>query len=160
MGKWKSQFEQPQTVDYRRRVLDIRELQSIFPSCGNKDLIILGDFSQSCDHSYRLTSHLNFFPKRSGVWRGTLQEVLPFYLEQFVPDICTVTKPNQTRTLPPEVTLCRDQLNKQVKVQYGERMRNETQEFREKRGSGDQHCSKVKVLKLNPSQLYYTFSHE
>ena len=29
----------------------------------------------------------------------------------------------------------------------------------EKRESGDQHGSKVKV-KLNPSQLYYTFSHE
>ena len=46
------------------------------------------------------------------------------------------------------------------KAWYGERMRNETQEFIEKRGSGDQHRSKVKVLKLNPSQLYYTFSHE
>ena len=43
---------------------------------------------------------------------------------------------------------------------HSERMRNETQKFREKRGSGDQHRSKVKVLKLNPSQLYYTFSCE
>ena len=43
---------------------------------------------------------------------------------------------------------------------HSERMRNEPQEFREKQGSGDQHCSKVKVLKLNPSQLYYTFSRE
>ena len=39
------------------------------------------------------------------------------------------------------------------KARYGERMRNETQEFREKRGSGDQHRSKVKMPKLNPSQL-------
>ena len=34
------------------------------------------------------------------------------------------------------------------------------QEFSEKWGSGNQHCSKVTALKLNPSQLYYTFSHE
>ena len=40
------------------------------------------------------------------------------------------------------------------------RMRNKTQEFSEKRGFGDQHCSKVKVLKLNPSQLYYAFKCE
>ena len=46
------------------------------------------------------------------------------------------------------------------KVQYGERMRNETQEFREKWGSGYQHCSKVKVPKLNPGQLYCTLSCE
>ena len=45
------------------------------------------------------------------------------------------------------------------KARYGERMRNKTQGFREKRGSGDQHHSKVKVPKLNPSQLHYTFSH-
>ena len=47
-----------------------------------------------------------------------------------------------------------------LKVWYDERMKNETQEFREKRGSGNQHLFKVKVPKLNPSQLYYTFSHE
>jgi len=49
-----------------------------------------------------------------------------------------------------------------LKVQYGKRMRNKTQEFGEKRGSGDQlhHHSKVKVPKLNPNQLYYYFSHE
>ena len=47
-----------------------------------------------------------------------------------------------------------------LKVPYGERMRNKTQEFREKWGSRDQHPSTVKVQKLNPSQLYYTFSHE
>ena len=35
-----------------------------------------------------------------------------------------------------------------------------TQEFSEKQRSGDQHSSKVKVPKLNPSQLCYTFSHE
>ena len=46
------------------------------------------------------------------------------------------------------------------KTWYSERMRNKTQEFREKQGSGDQHCSKVKGTKLNPSQLYYTSSHE
>ena len=46
------------------------------------------------------------------------------------------------------------------KVGYGKRMRNETQEFREKQGSGGQHRSKVKVPKLNPSQLYYTFLNE
>uniref|UniRef100_A0A8C2XWP0 60S ribosomal protein L37a n=1 Tax=Capra hircus TaxID=9925 RepID=A0A8C2XWP0_CAPHI len=33
-------------------------------------------------------------------------------------------------------------------------------EFIEKRGSGDQHRSKVKGPKLNPSQLYYTSSCE
>ena len=38
-------------------------------------------------------------------------------------------------------------------VWYGERMRNETLEFREKRGSGNQHRSKVKVPKLNPSSF-------
>ena len=37
------------------------------------------------------------------------------------------------------------------KVQYCGRMRNKTQEFSEKRGSEDQHRSKVKVPKLNPS---------
>ena len=42
----------------------------------------------------------------------------------------------------------------------GGRMRNKTQEFSERRGSGDQHRSKVKVPKLNPCQLYYTLSHE
>ena len=47
-----------------------------------------------------------------------------------------------------------------LKLRYGERKRNETQEFREKRGSGDQHRSMVKVQKLNPSQLYYNFSCE
>ena len=47
-----------------------------------------------------------------------------------------------------------------LKARYGERMRNETQEFREKRESGDQHRSRVKVWKLNPSQVYYTFSRE
>ena len=46
------------------------------------------------------------------------------------------------------------------KARYGERMRNETQEFRVNQGSGDQHHSKVKVPKLTPSQLYYTFSRE
>ena len=45
------------------------------------------------------------------------------------------------------------------KARYGERMKNKTQEFSEKRGSGDQHLFKVKVAKLNPSQLYYTFNH-
>ena len=52
-------------------------------------------------------------------------------------------------------------------------MRNETQELKredtvrskftrhsENQESGDQHHSKVKVLKLNPSQLYHTFSRE
>jgi len=39
-------------------------------------------------------------------------------------------------------------------------MRNKTQEFNEKRGSGDKHHSKVKVPKWNPSQLYYTLSFE
>ena len=47
-----------------------------------------------------------------------------------------------------------------LKVQYSERMRNETQKFREKQGSVDQNCSKVKLLKLNPSRLFYTFSRE
>ena len=47
-----------------------------------------------------------------------------------------------------------------LKVPCGGRMRNNTQEFNEKRGSGDQHHSKVKVPKLNPDQLYYTLSHE
>ena len=32
-----------------------------------------------------------------------------------------------------------------LKGQHGKRMRNKTKEFREKRRSGDQHCSKVKV---------------
>ena len=45
-----------------------------------------------------------------------------------------------------------------LKARYRKRMR--TQEFRERQGSGDQHRSKVKVPKLNPSQLYYTLSHE
>ena len=44
-----------------------------------------------------------------------------------------------------------------LKARYRERMGIKTQEFSEKRGSGDQHHSKVKVLKLNPTQLYYTF---
>ena len=47
-----------------------------------------------------------------------------------------------------------------LKAPYGERMRNETQKLREKWRSGDQHRSKVKVPKLNPSQLYYTFNRE
>ena len=38
------------------------------------------------------------------------------------------------------------------KAWYSKRMRNKTQKFSEKQGSGDQHCSKVKVPKLNPSQ--------
>ena len=40
------------------------------------------------------------------------------------------------------------------------RMRNKMQEFFERQGSGDQHHSKVKVLKLNPGQLYNTLSCE
>ena len=40
-----------------------------------------------------------------------------------------------------------------LKLRYGERKRNETQEFREKRGSGDRHRSVVKVPKLNPSSF-------
>ena len=40
-----------------------------------------------------------------------------------------------------------------LKAWYDKRMRNKTQKFSEKRGSGDQHHSKVKVPKLNPSQL-------
>ena len=57
---------------------------------------------------------------------------------------------------------CGDQLNKQGFQKHNacKRMRKETQEFREKWGSGDGHCSKVKVPKWNPSQLYYTFSCE
>ena len=47
-----------------------------------------------------------------------------------------------------------------LEVHYSDRMRNEAQEFRDNRGSGDQHHSKVKVLELNPSQLYYTFNCE
>ena len=39
-----------------------------------------------------------------------------------------------------------------LKAWYDKRMRNKTQKFSEKRGSGDQHHSKVKVPKLNPSQ--------
>ena len=46
------------------------------------------------------------------------------------------------------------------KVQCGRRGRNKTQEFSERRGSGNQQHSQVKVLKLNPYQLYYTLSHE
>ena len=46
------------------------------------------------------------------------------------------------------------------KAWCGGRMRNKMQEFIERQRSGDQHHSKVKVLKLNPSQLDYTFSHE
>ena len=46
------------------------------------------------------------------------------------------------------------------KVWCGGRMRNMTHEFSERRGSGGQDCSKVKVPKLNPCQLCYTLSHE
>ena len=44
LGEWGSKFDQPQAVDYRRKVLDMRELQSIFPSCVNKDLIFYVNF--------------------------------------------------------------------------------------------------------------------
>ena len=47
-----------------------------------------------------------------------------------------------------------------LKAWCGGRMRNETHEFSERWGSGDQHHSKVRVQKLNPCQLYYTLSHE
>ena len=46
------------------------------------------------------------------------------------------------------------------KVRYNGRMRNKTHEFSERRGSGDQNGSKVKVPNLNPGQLYYTLSSE
>ena len=39
-------------------------------------------------------------------------------------------------------------------------MQNKTQDFSERRGSGDQNGSKVKVPNLNPGQLYYTLSCE
>ena len=43
-----------------------------------------------------------------------------------------------------------------LKVWYSEIMRNETQEFREKQGSGDQ----GEGAEIKPNQLYYTFSCE
>ena len=43
-----------------------------------------------------------------------------------------------------------------LKVQYSERMRNETQKFREKQGSGDQ----GEGAEIKPSQLYYTVGCE
>ena len=56
---------------------------------------------------------------------------------------------------------CQDRLDKQGFWKHDTvTVKNKTQEFSEKQGSGDQHGFKVKVLKLNPSQLYYTFSHE
>ena len=45
LEKWGSWFDQPQAIDYRRKVLDIRELQSIFPTYVNKDLVFLGHFA-------------------------------------------------------------------------------------------------------------------
>ena len=64
-------FSDSSDFQLQEKVLDIREPQSIFPSCGNKDLILrdpfFGHFSLSLDHSYRLTSHSKFFPRVSQV---------------------------------------------------------------------------------------------
>ena len=57
-------LDQLQAVEYRRKVLDVRELQSIFPSYGNKDLILLGHSSLSLDHNVWGDQSFKVVPRR------------------------------------------------------------------------------------------------
>ena len=88
----------------QEEVLDIRELQSIFLSYVNKDLIFFRPFFLSLDHSYRLTHQIFFFFFPKGFPDGTLQWAMPILARAVCSRcLCTRTKPtkaNQTRTSP------------------------------------------------------------
>ena len=57
-------LDQLQAVEYRVKVLGIRELQSIFPSYGNKDLILLGHSSLALDHNVWGDQSFKIFSER------------------------------------------------------------------------------------------------
>ena len=87
----------------QEEVLDIRELQSIFLSYVNKDLIFLGLFScmwvMDIDWPVK---NMFFSPRGSQVECGTLEWAIPIWTQAVCTRyLCTQTKPtNQTRTSP------------------------------------------------------------
>ena len=108
--------------------------------------MFLGRKNQQCENDYTTKHNLQIqcdpYQIMNGTFHRSRRKKFTIHME--------------TQMTPVETT----QQEGFPKVGYGKRMRNETQEFREKQGSGGQHRSKVKVPKLNPSQLYYTFGRE
>ena len=121
----------------------MRHLRLAWFSCGRPLLMFLIFFF----FAYFWLLFVCFFVCVCGIFlSGYLYGIRHFWIFSWIPITSILLRPAQQAGFP--------------KVRYGERMRNETQEFREKWESGNQHLSKVKVPKLNPSQLHYTFNRE